>query len=124
VDAVYAMLATVSASMYRLVGIAGSMLFVFAWSASPASARSYRAGDVERALVQEFKGGHGGTDASAKCTLRSSDRRWRCRIRRDSGRSNAFRVTISSKGAWRATKFSFAGFSGRYELAGCCLRRR
>jgi hypothetical protein len=84
---------------------------------SAAWAASYRDADLERAIVKEFKRGHGGT--------RGSDTKWRCRVRRaDKRRSTPFVVTISSAGKWKAATFRFPGFSGRYALHGCCIKRR
>ena len=111
--------------MNRAVAIVLLTFLSLTTAAPAASAASYRAGDITRALVRDFKRGHGGSDAKASCTRVSSDTRWRCRVVRGSKeRSTRFGVTIARRGAWNATKFSFPGFSGRYSLHDCCLKRR
>lgn len=104
-----------------LIAVLGAALL----AAPAADAATYRGRDVERALVREFRGGHGGSSASAACSAVSSDTKWRCRIRRTGKeRSAAFELTIASKGRWKTTSFKFAGFTARYKLSGCCLARR
>jgi hypothetical protein len=94
-------------------------------TASAAGAASYRGADLERAIVKEFKRGHGGTRGTADCASVKGDTKWRCRIRRaDKRRSTPFVVTISGAGKWKAATFRFPGFSGRYALHGCCIKRR
>jgi hypothetical protein len=112
-------------AMNRAVAIVLLTFLGLTTEAPAASAAAYRTGDVTRALVKSFKRGHGGTDAKASCKRMTRDTSWRCRIARATGeRSTQFRVKIARRGAWKATKFSFPGFSARYALQGCCLKRR
>jgi hypothetical protein len=109
----------------RAALLAAVALSALALSAPAAHAASYRGADLERALVGVFKHGHGGSPATAACTRVTADTKWRCRLRRSNRtRSSAFTATIGSGGRWKTAKFAFTGFSARYHLTGCCLRRR
>ena len=102
------------------VALALSLTASVAWGAS-----SYRDRDLERAIVKEFKRGHGGTRGTADCLRVTRDTKWRCRIKRaGKQRSTRFVVTITGAGTWKTATFRFPGFSGRYTLRGCCIKRR
>jgi hypothetical protein len=104
---------------------AAAALSALALSAPAAHAASYRGADLQRALVRAFEHGHGGSPATARCTSVRSDTKWRCRLQRKTkARSSAFTATIGAGGRWKAGAFAFTGFSARYHLTGCCLRRR
>jgi len=111
--------------MKRSVTTLTTVALCLSLTTSVAWAASYRDRDLASAIVKQFRLGHGGTSGTAECAGVKRDTKWRCRIRRaDKRRSTRFVVTISGAGKWKTTTFGFPGFSGRYKLHGCCLKRR
>lgn len=116
---------TLARPMKRPVTIFLTVVVALSLTAPAAWAASYRGRDLERAIVKEFKLGHGGTGGTADCATVKGDTKWRCRIQRaDKRHSTRFTVTIAGAGKWKTASFRFPGFSGRYKLDGCCLKRR